>query len=249
MTAGLKLERLNPSVKAGTVLICVLLLSFQYITLLNTAVLAVCLLLLVFFSDARLKSIAALMAPALVAAFGLFMLGLYYAKDGAVTSDLSSLDSIPFALRAAMSRNLETALQLSTRLMAYAGLGILFALTTRGEDFVISLMHQCRLSPKFAYGILAAFHLMPGMVREYRQVQLAFAARGIKTGPVSVKVIFAMLVNCVRWSESVAMAMESKGFTGTWARTHYTVPRIRWYDWLCAVLAIAGIVLGMIIFR
>ena len=66
-----------------------------------------------------------------------------------------------------MSRNLYTALQLATRLLAYAGLGMLFALSTSGEFFIASLLHQCHLPPRFAYGILAAFHLMPGMVREF----------------------------------------------------------------------------------
>lgn len=54
-----------------------------------------------------------------------------------------------------------------------AGMGIFFALSTDGELFIYSLMHQCRLSPKFAYGILAAFHLMPNMVREFKNVRIA----------------------------------------------------------------------------
>ncbi len=34
----MRMENLNPSVKAGTVMICAVLLSFQYIIALNTAV-------------------------------------------------------------------------------------------------------------------------------------------------------------------------------------------------------------------
>ena len=41
------LERWNPTVKAFTVLICVILLSFEYLVSLNLLVLAVCLLLLI----------------------------------------------------------------------------------------------------------------------------------------------------------------------------------------------------------
>ena len=40
------LERWNPTVKASAVLICVILLSFEYLVSLNLLVLAVCLLLL-----------------------------------------------------------------------------------------------------------------------------------------------------------------------------------------------------------
>ena len=48
------LERWNPTVKAFTVLICVILLSFEYLVSLNLLVLAVCLLLLMFCSRVSL---------------------------------------------------------------------------------------------------------------------------------------------------------------------------------------------------
>lgn len=64
-------------------------------------------------------------------------MGLYYARGGSTqTVDLSSLSAMPYSVRAAMSQNLYTALQLATRLLAYAGLGILFALSTEG-DFLL----------------------------------------------------------------------------------------------------------------
>ena len=134
-------------------------------------------------------------------------------------------------------------------LLAYAGLGILFALSTEGDFFIASLLHQCHLPPKFAYGILAAFHLMPGMAREYAQVRTAFAARGLKAGPLSMKPVFTMLVNSVRWSESIAMAMESKGFCGDAPRTYYMVPRVHWYDLAAAALMVGGVVLGMLFLK
>ena len=122
-------------------------------------VLAVCLLLLMFCSRVSLKKIGVILLPACIAAFGLFVMGLYYARGGNTqTMDLSSLSAMPYSVRAAMSQNLYTALQLATRLLAYAGLGILFALSTEGDFFIASLLHQCHLAPKFAYGILAAHY-------------------------------------------------------------------------------------------
>ena len=76
------LERWNPTVKAFTVLVCVILLSFEYLVSLNLLVLAVCLLLLVFCSRVSLKKIGVILLPACVAAFGLFVMGLYYARGG-----------------------------------------------------------------------------------------------------------------------------------------------------------------------
>ena len=116
------LERWNPTVKAFTVLICVILLSFEYLVSLNLLVLAVCLLLLMFCSRVSLKKIGVILLPACIAAFGLFVMGLYYARGGSTqTMDLSSLSAMPYSVRAAMSQNLYTALQLATRLLAYAG--------------------------------------------------------------------------------------------------------------------------------
>ena len=241
------LEKWNPTVKAATVLVCVILLSVQYLVSLNLAVFVACLFLLLAGSRTGVRKIAALLVPASLAALGLFMMGLYYARGSSVTqADLDTLSAVPYAVRAAMSHNLYTALQLATRLLAYAGLGMLFALSTDAEFFIASLLHQCRLSPKFAYGILAAFHLMPGMVREFRQVRLAYAVRGVRVHALSLGPIFTMLVNSVRWSESVAMAMESKGFCGDAPRTYYFVPRIHWYDLAAGALAVGALVCGML---
>ena len=241
------LEKWNPTVKAATVLVCVILLSVQYLVSLNLAVFGACLLLLLAGTHAGARRVAALLVPASLAALGLFMMGLYYARGGSVTqAELDTLSAVPYAVRAAMSHNLYTALQLATRLLAYAGLGMLFALSTDAEFFIASLLHQCRLSPKFAYGILAAFHLMPGMVREFRQVRLAFAVRGLRVHALSLQPIFTMLVNSVRWSECVAMAMESKGFCGEAPRTYYFIPKVHWYDLAAAVAAVAALVCGML---
>lgn len=241
-------EKLNPSVKLITVLILVILISFQYKTSLNLAVFSASLLLVFLGSDNSCQKVFRILIPALIASFGLFVMGLYYARGSSVsTADLADVSSMPYALRAAMSRNLTTALQLSTRLMAFAGLGIYFALTTNGEYFVRSLMRQCHLSPKFAYGMLSAFHLMPHMVKELRSVQLAFRVRGIHVSIVSRRVLFTMLVNSVRWSESLAMAMESKGFDGDAERTWCEIPQVHRIDILLAVCSVAAVTAGMIL--
>ncbi len=241
------LERWNPALKAGTILLAVLLLSFQYLISLNLIVFFGSLLLLFFCSKAEKKKILKLLIPAVIAAFGLFLTGLYYAKGGAISKEtLTELSTGPYILQAALSRNFYTGLQLSSRLLAFAGMGILFALTTESGYFIASLLHQLKLSPKFAYGILAAFHLMPGMIREYKEVRIAYQVRGIKTHAWSMKPLFTMLVNAVRWSESLAMAMESKGFSGNAKRTYYFIPKVKIWDFLAAFLMLGAIILGML---
>jgi energy-coupling factor transporter transmembrane protein EcfT len=110
-------------------------------------------------------------------------------------------------------------LLLSGRLLAFAGLGMLFILTTDRIDFVRSLNLQLKLPAKFAYGVIAAWGMFPKMAREYARTRMAFRARGLRVGPVSPALLLPLLVKSVRWSEALAVAMESKGFGESGART------------------------------
>lgn len=241
----MKFCELNPAVKAATCLICVILLSFQYLVTLNLAVFAVCLAVMLLSGAGRAWK---LLLPAFVVAAGLFVTGLCSGR-GAQPAQLEQIAAMPYAVRAAMSTDLYSALQLATRLLAYAGLGIAFAVTTDGEAFISSLIHQCRLPHKFAYGILAAVHLLPNLQRELAAVKLAFRVRGLRVSRHGLQIVFTMLVNAIRWSDHVAMAMESKGYCPDGERTYFSVSKVCWYDWALAAGQIGAIVLGMILLK
>ena len=116
---------------------------------------------------------------------------------------------------------------------------MLFSFTTDPQAFVYSLMQQCRLDAKFAYGVLAAWNLLPMIKREYDQTKLAILVRGVKLCPWSMKPLFTALVNALHWAENVAMAMESKGFDGNEARTYYIKLQVRYYDFIWAIFMLA----------
>ncbi len=236
------MDGLNPFVKAVAILIAGLILAFSYLVSLNLAVCALCLALLLFFSRAKLLTMGKILIPAFIAALSLFMSGLLHSSG--TGGSVAGSENFQVALNSSLS--VYNALQLSTRVLSFAMLGILFSLTTDGELFIQSLMHQCGLKPKFAYGILAAFHLMPHIGEEYRNAKMAFYARGMRVGIFSTKPLFAAMVNCLRWSESIAMAMESKGFDGDGKRTYYYVTRVHWYDWVFLALLNGGIGVGLV---
>ncbi len=56
---------------------------------------------------------------------------------------------------------LHQALSLGLRVLIFSSLSLLFILTTDPVRFMLSLMQQCRLSPKWAYGILAGYRFLP----------------------------------------------------------------------------------------
>ena len=136
--------------------------------------------------------------PLLFLGLGIFISG-YLWGDGASSVAVSST---------------QTGLDMLARFFSFAALGLLISLTTDSFELIKAMQKNGRLSRKFAYGLLAALNLIPHMKTEYQNARLAFAVRGASVGPLSTKVLFAMLVNCFRWSETLAIAMYSKGFSG-----------------------------------
>ncbi|MGI6068955.1 MAG: energy-coupling factor transporter transmembrane component T family protein [Blautia sp.] len=238
------MEKLNPFAKAVSILIAALILSFSYSFLLNAGVILGCLILLLFFSRAKKTALAKIMIPAFLAALAIFFTGLLFSDPSAVSTKLPKWGILGFQTASMQAASFYNGLQLSSRVLAFACLGVLFALSTDGEEFVQSLMHQCHLSPKYAYGVLAAFHLLPVLKEELTRTRLAFKVRGIRITPFSIRPVFAMLVNTIHWSENVAMAMESKGFSSEGPRTYYHTTTLKSFDLLFGFLLNALLLAG-----
>ncbi len=228
------LEKINPFIKVVTILVCGILMALTSSWKLNLAVLIAALLALLLLSNCKLSSLVKTFVPVILLAGAVFVSGMSYGKSAAQSAsiyDVASMDS---------------ALLLSTRILAYVGMGMVFALSTDQKEFIMSLMHQVHIKPKFAYGVLAAVNLIPTLRREWDEVNLAYRARKKRTGLLPIGPLFNTLVNGIRWSENVAMAMESKGFDGDGSRTFAITTRVRAGDICFAVLCIGLMAAGMI---
>ncbi len=228
------LEKINPFIKVVTILVCGILMALTSSWKLNLAVLIAALLALLLLSNCKLSSLVKTFVPVILLAGAVFVSGMSYGKSAAQSAsiyDVASMDS---------------ALLLSTRILAYVGMGMMFALSTDQKEFIMSLMHQAHIKPKFAYGVLAAVNLIPTLRREWDEVNLAYHARKKRTGLLPIGPLFNTLVNGIRWSENVAMAMESKGFDGDGSRTFAITTRVRAGDICFAVLCIGLMAAGMI---
>ena len=181
------LHKINPFYKFVTVITLAILLTFTASVILNLGVFLLCMLLLIVGSD---KIIAALKLciPMLLIAAGLYISG----------ENIGGME--------------QSGLFLATRVVAFMGFGMFFSLTTDSYDFMRSLQKDARLPRKFAYGILCAFNIVPYIRNEYNNARLALAVRGVRVSYFSVKPLFSVLVNSIRWSEMLSMAMQSKGF-------------------------------------
>ena len=228
------LEKINPFIKVVTILVCGILMALISSWKLNLAVLIAALLALLLLSNCKLSSLVKTFVPVILLAGAVFVSGMSYGKSAAQSAsiyDVASMDS---------------ALLLSTRILAYVGMGMVFALSTDQKEFIMSLMHQAHVKPKFAYGVLAAVNLIPTLRREWDEVNLAYRARKKRTGLLPIGPLFNTLVNGIRWSENVAMAMESKGFDGDGSRTFAITTRVRAGDICFCVLCIGLMAAGMI---
>lgn len=228
------LEKINPFIKVVTILVCGILMALTSSWKLNLAVLIAALLALLLLSNCKLSSLVKTFVPVILLSGAVFVSGMSYGKSAAQSAsiyDVASMDS---------------ALLLSTRILAYVGMGMVFALSTDQKEFIMSLMHQAHIKPKFAYGVLAAVNLIPTLRREWDEVNLAYRARKKRTGLLPIGPLFNTLVNGIRWSENVAMAMESKGFDGDGSRTFAITTRVRAGDICFAVLCIGLMAAGMI---
>lgn len=238
------MRSLNPGYKLLTLTIASLILSFTYNIKVNILVTVISFILTLTTKGVNKKKFFLAMIPFFIAAFGTFMTGLLYGRTGAeeIVTEVALVGQ-----RTLTASNITSGLKLSSRILSYGGLGMIFAFTTNSMDFIMSLMQQFKLPPKFAYGILAAYHFFPVVQSEYGTVGAALKMRGVKAGPFSTKRLFPMLVHALERSESLAMAMESRGFDETHPRAvAFKIPlRARDFVFLFAVngAVIAGLLL------
>ena len=232
------MRRINPSCKFAGVLLPALILSFHYQILLNVCVFGVCMLLLIV-SLVSFRKIIRVLFPAVILAAGLFMTGYIF------SSDTSTAVGANFGREMAFPASAANGLHMATRILAFAALGMVFAFTTNMQEFIYSLEQQFRLPSRFAYGILAAFHLGPVMPYEHKKTSHAFLARGQSFFPLSPKVLAPFIIKSVRWSESIAAAMESKGFDQDGSRTCLRIMRVKWFDYCFVILSVGLTILGI----
>ncbi len=96
--------------------------------------------------------------------------------------------------------------------------GVLAFLTIDPVDLADSLVHQLGVPVRFAYGVLAAVRLTPGLAQEWHVLARAERARGLTgRGPGGLvrrwsRRTVALLVSAVRRATRVATALDARGF-------------------------------------
>lgn len=140
---------------------------------------------------------------------------------------------------------LENGLILALRMIGAVAFAILFVSTMDLTNLIVALCQNFRMSPKFAYGAMAGFRVIPLFRTEWNKLRQARMLRGKDKAVWLRPITYAipLLAQAVRMSERVAIAMEARGFVGDTctkasARTYYRWTPVRWWDYTFALLLV-----------
>lgn len=237
------MERLNPAYKFLAILIVGTILSFNFNIRVNFLVFGLSVFLTLLSKDLSYKKFFLWLSLFLLTAFGFFMTGLFFSDTTKVENPqvIKSFGIVTISID-----SLNTALQLSSRVLAFGALALLFTLTTKPTSFFLSLGQQFKVPPKFTYGILAAYGFLPTIKNEYELVKAAIHVRGVKAGPFSPRRLFPMLVRAFRRSENLAMGMESRGFNPKAKRGQAFKIKLSALDFIFLFAFVGIVILGLV---
>ncbi|KRM41832.1 energy-coupling factor transporter transmembrane protein EcfT [Lentilactobacillus parafarraginis] len=202
---------MNPGMKLLLVVLIALEISFTQSLVVNCILIAVC-FVYIMVKRMNFKTLFMLIFWPMFPAVGLFVSQWLYGSAG-----------IHFAW------------VLFTRIYAYVFLGATFTLTSSITDLALTLEQDFRLPSKFAYGVLAAFNLMPKIREEVQIIKTSALMRGEVFHVWSPKLYFKAILSSIQWSQNLAEAMTSHGFVEDEPRTHYRIIRITGLDWVTFV--------------
>lgn len=208
---------MNPGMKLLLVMLIALEISFTQSLIVNI-ILIVISFLYILTQHVSMKALFGIIFWPLFPAIGLFVSQWLYGSAG-----------IHFAWI------------LFTRIYAYVFLGATFTLTSSITDLSLTLEQDFHLPSKFAYGVLAAFNLMPKIAEEVRIIKTSALMRGEALHFWSPKLYFKSILSSIQWSQNLAEAMTSHGFVEDYERTHYKVIRITAIDWALFIILLAAV--------
>lgn len=243
MSAGSWLARRDPSVKIATLLVVSLATMFLWQPLPILGLYAVSLVAVTWTARLSWRVLLGGHLPFLAFGVGLVLVNAMSRPGTDLTPEL------PIRITA---EGLSVGVALALRALVIGMLAIGFLATTPPRDLLVSLMERARLSPRYAHAILAGHRMLQGMPRTWESIRAAQAVRaplGRKGRPRRGlggfgRSAFALLVDAVRSSERIALALETRGL-GNGPRTIWRPVHFGWRDALVPACALPA--MGMAI--
>jgi energy-coupling factor transport system permease protein len=242
------LGRVSPVVKLGIALVWLIGLATTTAIVPPLALAAIALAAGVALGAVPVPVLARTLAPLAIAALGI---GLSNTIFAAANLDPDATELVRIGPLRITVEGLLGGLAMAARVTAIASLGAVVTLTTDSTRLADSLVQQARLSPRFAYGALAAYQAIPRFSDDLATLRQARRIRGLR-GAWHPRLLLGMLILAIRHGDRLALAMDARGF-GHGPRSWYRTVRWSWLDAaavvgavavLVAALAIPGVVAG-----
>jgi energy-coupling factor transport system permease protein len=155
------------------------------------------------------------LAPLLLAAGGIFLTNLLFSSHNTDPAASTIVTIGPLRLT---QEGFAVAAGLGARVLAIVAIGSVFALTTDATSLADSLVQQGRLSPRFAYGALAAYQAVPRLVDDLATIRAARRVRGLREW--HPRILLSLLVRAIRHADQLALGMDARAF-GSGPRSTY----------------------------
>lgn len=240
------MSELNPVIKFIAILIPGIMITFFYDMFTPLLYLLFLICLTFILTDVSFKKWITFFGPFLLFALGFGWTAALYTNESFSGGNII----FTFGPMQLTTGGLETGMAITFRSLCFFAMSLLFILTTDTTKFVMSLIHQCKLPPKFAYGFIAGYRFLPmfkeelQILRKAHQIRGIGRMKGIKGKLTQIqRYAIPLLANGIRKAERVAISMESKGFTGDPKRTYYHQTYVKKKDWL-----FLGLMVGMLLF-
>ncbi|MSQ44393.1 MAG: ATP-binding cassette domain-containing protein [Chloroflexi bacterium] len=229
------LERRNPTVKFGVVIMLGFMMTFVFNPLTPLAWLAV-IMVVAWTTGIRPLRLARLLGPVTAFAFSLLWTNAFLAAIPQGEPVLWQWG--PFHLTV---HGVVQGFSLAMRGVSTAAVGLLFILTTDPTLLVVSLVHHGRLPYQWGYALLAGYRFMPGLADELVQIRLARRVRGedvtdergihgtwggaLRRRANGISRPFGelriLLTVAILRATRLAIAMDARGFAGITTRTYF----------------------------
>jgi energy-coupling factor transport system permease protein len=170
-------------------------------------------------------ALARTLAPLGIAAVGI---GLSNTVFASVNLDPTATELIRIGPLRITVEALVGGLAIAARVVAIASLGAVVTLTTDSTRLADSLVQQARVSPRFAYGALAAYQAIPRLSDDLATLRQARRIRGLR-GSWHPRLLLGLLILAIRHGDRLALAMDARDF-GHGPRTWYRTLRWSWRD-------------------
>lgn len=246
------LQQVNPTLKMISLLTVIFYMVLIFDPWTPLLLLVMTIIGISLFGGVPLRFILLILLPFSLFAFSFVWMNVVFPDERGETI-LFTLFNMPVALE-----NVQTGLSLGLRSLVFVSWSLLFVCTTEPTRFMLSLVQNCKLPPRFGYGMMAAYRFLPLFREELNQVRAAHRIRGLGEpkglkGKVdeTKRYMIPLLASAIRKAERVAIAMESKGFDGSTERSYYRIISWTKKDLIfgCGLfLLYAGLTLGRIFF-